>query len=126
MTPFCPICRSEYEQGINKCPECDSALVEQLPPEKAAGMPDLPLVDVYEVSGDKEALVIKGLLESEGIMCSLSSDVPHTVIPVNIDGLGTVRIIVSQENAERAKEIISAYAAENGGEEVKHENDSTD
>lgn len=119
MTPFCPICRSEYEQDIERCSECESPLVKQLAPENPDAEPTIPLVDVYAASGDKEALVVKGLLESEGIMCSLSSDVPHTVIPVNIDGLGTVRITVSQRDAERAKGIIVAYSMENSaGEEL--------
>ncbi|MBI5116863.1 DUF2007 domain-containing protein [Candidatus Poribacteria bacterium] len=119
MAPFCPNCRSEYEQEVERCSECDSPLVEQLAPENPDAEPRIPLVEVYEASGDREALVIKGLLESEGIMCSLSSDVPHSVIPVNIDGLGTVRITVSQRDADRAKEIISVYRMENGaGEEL--------
>lgn len=114
--PFCPICRSEYEQGIEKCTDCDFPLVESLPPENADAEPDASLVEVYKAAGDKEALIIKGLLESEGIMCSLSSDIPHTVVPLNIDGLGAVRITVLKEDAERAREMISAHKEESGEE----------
>lgn len=28
--PYCPECRSEYRRGIERCPTCDVALVEQL------------------------------------------------------------------------------------------------
>jgi hypothetical protein len=114
--PFCPVCRSEYEQGIEKCRDCDVPLVESLPPENAEAEPNAHLVEIYEAAGDEEGYIIRGLLESEGIMCSLSSDIPHTVIPLNIDGLGAVRIFVVQKDADRARQIISEHAKGNEGE----------
>ncbi len=108
--PFCPVCRNEYEQGIAKCLDCGVNLVESLPPEDVDAVPNAPLVEIYEAAGDKEAFIIKSLLESEGIMCSLSSDIPHTVMPFNIDGLGAVRIAVLEADAERARQIIADYA----------------
>ena len=71
--------------------------------------PNTTLVEVYEASGDNEAFVIKGLLESDGIWCSLESDVPHSVFPLDVDGLGAVRLMVSEEDAERAAKLISSY-----------------
>jgi len=108
--PFCPVCRNEYEQGIDKCFDCGVNLVESLPPENVEAVPNAPLVEIYEAAGDKEAFIIKSLLESESIMCSLSSDIPHTVMPFNIDGLGAVRIAVLEADAERARQIIADYA----------------
>ena len=107
---FCPVCRNEYEQGIDKCIDCGVNLVESLPPKDVDAVPNAPLVEIYEAAGDKEAFIIKSLLESEGIMCSLSSDIPHTVMPFNIDGLGAVRIAVLEADAERARQIIAEYA----------------
>ncbi|RJP68743.1 MAG: hypothetical protein C4532_12260 [Candidatus Abyssobacteria bacterium SURF_17] len=115
--PFCPNCRSEYEVGVERCQDCESPLVDELPPEDEPGVEDeVPFVVVYEASGDKEALIVKGVLESEAIECSLSSDVPHTVVPLNINGLGAVRISVLEKDAERAKEIIEAYKTETAEE----------
>jgi len=114
--PFCPMCRSEYEEGIERCADCNSLLVDSVPPENPDAEPDATLVEVYRAAGDEEAIIIKGLLESEGIMCSLSSDIPHSVIPINIDGLGTVRITVSQEDAELAKNVIAAHGDKNAEE----------
>ena len=110
--PYCVECRSEYEPGVERCLDCDSPLVDTMPPENPDVDPDASLVEIYSASGDSEALVIKGLLESEGIMCSLSSDIPHSVFPVEIDGLGAVRISVSNEDADRAGEIISSHQKE--------------
>jgi hypothetical protein len=105
--PYCVECGGEYEPGVDRCPDCDSPLVETLPPKDPEIDPDASLVEVCSAPGDTEALVIKGLLESEGIICALSSDVPHSILPVEIDGLGAVRICVSDADAERAAEIIS-------------------
>lgn len=110
--PYCSICGGEYESGVEKCPDCDSPLVDNMPPQNPDARPDAKLVEVYVASGDKEALVIKGLLESEGIMCSLSSDVPHSVYPLEVDGLGAVRINVLDEDAERAEQLISGRKEE--------------
>lgn len=30
---YCPKCRYEYREGIKECPDCDVALVEEMPPE---------------------------------------------------------------------------------------------
>lgn len=114
--PFCPTCRSEYEAGIERCPDCKVELVEKLPPEDAGAEPTAKIVEVYVAAGDEEAVIIRGLLESEGIMSSLSSDIPHTVVPLNVDGLGAVRIAVAEEDAGRAREIIAAHQEEQGAE----------
>lgn len=115
--PFCPNCRTEYEKDVDACSDCGSPLVENLPPENPDADPHVSLVEVYTAAGDQEALVVKGLLESEGIECSLSSDIPHSVVPLNIDGLGMVRISVSEDDAERAQQIISDHAEQSDEEE---------
>ena len=111
--PYCPECGGEYEPDIELCPDCGLSLIAVMPDEDSGADPDANLVEIHVASGDIEALVIKGLLESEGIMCSLSSDVPHSVLPVEVDGLGAVRICVSDEDAQRAAELIEEHKMEN-------------
>lgn len=110
--PFCRTCGGEYEPDVENCPDCGLPLDEAMPPENPDADPDASLVEVYSATGDPEALVIKGLLESEGIWCSLSSDVPHSVIPLDVDGLGAVRIAVAEKDAKRAERIISSHQKE--------------
>jgi len=90
--------------------------VRHLPPEDVDADPRKQLVDVFVAAGDEEGLVVKGLLESEGISCSLSSDIPHSVVPLNIDGLGAVRIKVAEEDAERALELIQQHQEQTSGD----------
>lgn len=68
---------------------------------------DLRLIEVHRAVNDEEALVIKGLLESQGIHCILRSEVVHAVHPFSIDGLGEVRILVAEIDAPEAKALLS-------------------
>ena len=60
-------------------------------------------VVVFRAKSDIEAAVVQALLDSHGIDASFSSDVPHAVFPLAIDGLGEVRLTVCAEDAERGR-----------------------
>jgi len=64
------------------------------------------LVDVYRASGEMEAHVIKGLLESNGIPCILKSDAASSVHAFTVDGMGEVAVAVLESRAEEAMKII--------------------
>ncbi|MCD6521612.1 DUF2007 domain-containing protein [Candidatus Calescamantes bacterium] len=69
-------------------------------------------VKVYTAKDEFEANLIKGLLESEGIPCNLITQVPHSVYPFTVDGLAEVQIMVREEDADRAREIIESKEGE--------------
>ena len=56
--------------------------------------------------GRAEAEVIKGYLESNGIECIFQSQVVHSVHPFTVNGLGEVKIMVAEEDFERAKHLM--------------------
>jgi D-glycero-alpha-D-manno-heptose-7-phosphate kinase len=60
---------------------------------------------------DSEAELIRQLLASHGIECSVSSEVPHSVLPLTVDGLGEIRVHVPAEALEEAGRILEAYRA---------------
>jgi len=64
------------------------------------------LIEVYRASGELEALVIKGLLESHGIRSILKSDAAFSVHAFTVDGMGEVKIEVMESLADEAREII--------------------
>ena len=64
------------------------------------------LAVICTVQGELTADVIKSRLESEGIPVLLEYESAGRVFAVTVDGLGKVRILVSQELAEEAKQII--------------------
>jgi len=65
------------------------------------------LVDVYHASGELEANIIKGLLETNGIPCILKSDAAFSVHAFTVDGMGEVTVAVLESMAEEARRIIS-------------------
>jgi len=60
---------------------------------------------VHTAHGQLQAHVIKGKLESEGIPVLLQYE--SQVFAVTVDGLGEVRILVPEQLANKAREIIA-------------------
>jgi ribonuclease III len=73
-------------------------------------LPDL--VVIFRTHSDIEARIVRGLLESHGVMSVISSDLPHAIFPLSVEGLTGVRIAVHQTEAEEAQRIIDAHRTE--------------
>ena len=79
-------------------------------------MPENPnpqerLVKVFDAEQESEALVVRGLLESNGIeSITRPNDLEQDLFPV-----GGVAIMVREEQADEAKELIEAYRQEGSG-----------
>jgi len=58
---------------------------------------------------DGEAEMIKQLLASYGIPTQVVSDVPHSVWPITVDGLGEVRVLVPAHRLEEARELLAEH-----------------
>ena len=49
---------------------------------------------------------MRGLLEANGVPSVITSDVPHNIFPLMVNGLGEVRISVRDDDADDARRII--------------------
>ena len=70
-----------------------------------------PIV-IFRTHSDIEAQIVRGLLETHGVMSVVSSDVLHAVFPLSVDGLTEVRIAVHPGEAEEAQRIIASHRTE--------------
>jgi ribonuclease-3 len=70
------------------------------------------LVVIFRTHSDIEAQIVRGLLETHGIMSVVSSDVLHAVFPLSVDGLSEVRISVHAGEADEAQRVIDAHRTE--------------
>lgn len=68
--------------------------------------PNVRLKEVQKVWGDAEAEVIKSYLESNGIPCIFRGRMAQSVYPLTADGLGEIKILVSEEDYELAKKLL--------------------
>jgi len=79
-------------------------------PEK---QPSPELVTVFETPEEAEALVVHGLLESEGIEALITSLYAQQEL---YPGVGGVVLRVASEHAEDARRVIEEYRASPGAE----------
>jgi ribonuclease-3 len=70
------------------------------------------LIVIFRTHSDIEAQIVRGLLETHGVMSVVSSDVLHSVFPMSVDGLTEVRIAVHASEAEEAQRIIEGHRTE--------------
>ena len=68
------------------------------------------MTTVYRTAGLLQAEIIKGRLESAGIPAMLDYESQGRVIGITVDGLGEVRILVPNERADEAKELLAPSA----------------
>ena len=68
------------------------------------------LAKVYTAHGEMEAQVIKSLLESCGIRSLMQGNAALSIQPFVMDGMGEIKIMVAEEQADEARKIIEANA----------------
>src|SRR5271169_6280671 len=80
--------------------------------------PNEKLVKVFDSEEESEALVVKGLLDSAGIENDLAS---ASLLQEAFPGMGGMIILVREEDAEKARNLIAEYrrpANDDGGGDV--------
>jgi hypothetical protein len=61
---------------------------------------------------DGEAEIVRQLLEANDIPCQVISDITHSVYPVAVDGLGEIRIFVSEASLAEASAMLADHLRE--------------
>lgn len=68
---------------------------------------DRGFVEVRRCRDESEALVLKGLFETEGIQCLLRTRLAHSVHPFTVGDQGEVIVLVPESDAPRARLLIA-------------------
>jgi hypothetical protein len=82
--------------------------------------PNEKLVKVFDSEQESEAMVVKGLLDSAGIDNDLAS---ASLLQDAFPGLGGMIILVREEDAERARELIAESLRQPSSDDVADEPD---
>jgi len=103
---FCPECKSEYQEGVVICCDCNVPLVSQIDPKPG-------FVNYEEILSTNNAaaiVMIKSLFDSEGIVYYFLGE--HFAFPVrlmvNQDQVGDVRELLKDLNTSS----LENYSAE--------------
>jgi Putative prokaryotic signal transducing protein len=68
--------------------------------------PNEKLIRVFDAEQESEAMVVRGLLESQGIQTDVTAlDAPQDILP----GVGGTVILVREEDAAKARRVIEEY-----------------
>jgi len=67
------------------------------------------LVVVGEVAGELQGEMIRGLLEAQGIPVMLSEESAARAIGISIPAMGTVKVIVPEDFAAVARQMLDEY-----------------
>lgn len=97
---FCPECKSEFIEGIVRCPECDTRLVDELPIE-----PEPEFVDYQEVLATynpADIAFLKSLLDSEDIAYFFKGEHFMYVRPL----ADPVRLMVRTDHVKQTQELL--------------------
>jgi hypothetical protein len=68
-------------------------------------------VEVRRCRDQAEALVVKSLLESEGIPCVMRSRLAHSVHPFTVGDQGEVIVLVPAADAARARVLLARISS---------------
>ncbi|MHC1578867.1 MAG: putative signal transducing protein [Dehalococcoidia bacterium] len=115
--PYCPKCRDEFQHWVRVCPDCEAALVEQLPVQSKREETDEPLVYIATALNESVASMWSGILEEHGIHCLLKSANLRAAMYAFTYNM-TCRIHVLASEAERAKEMLSPFLKADTEKEV--------
>ncbi|HPW17416.1 MAG TPA: DUF2007 domain-containing protein [Candidatus Aminicenantes bacterium] len=77
---------------------------------------DADLAEAARVFGPFEADLIRSFLESHGVGSIVRGRTAPFVYPLTVDGLAEFKVMVRQEDLEKARDLIASRPAEENGE----------
>lgn len=102
--PFCPNCRLEYKEGVDKCPDCGADIVDELPEEKPPPEPNF--VPLRNLPSRMYAQMLQEALNNEGIPSMIKGDegIPLRTTTAHIP-VSKIILCVPEKDVEKAEEI---------------------
>lgn len=107
---FCPVCESEYEAGVTRCPDDDTELVEHLTPENTLrDHSEARFVPLHNVGSPAEAEMVNDLLVQNGIRSAVQSGNSDVLSPLLSTSSPGAMVLVDERDFDRALELYNAY-----------------
>lgn len=106
---FCPKCRMEYRGGFTECSDCETRLVEELPPLEEENHeidePDKPaFVQALETFSQGEIAFLKSILEDKDIHYYFKTENFSSMEPVQ-----PARLMVARNDIGKVQELLKDH-----------------
>ena len=109
---YCPVCESEYNPGITRCPDDDAELVESFSPETATDDSEARFVTLHTLSSPAEGEMVVDLLRQNGIRAAVQSGANDAFSPVFSATSPGVAVLVDERDLDRGRELYAAFFGE--------------
>ena len=107
---FCPVCESEYEKGIERCPDDDAELVERLTPENTLhDSSEARFVPLHNIGSPAEAEMVSDILQQNGIRAAVQSGGMDAFSPLLSSTSPGAVVLVDERDYDRAMELYNAF-----------------
>ena len=107
---FCPVCESEYEEGMTQCPDDNTELVERLTPENTLrDHSEAKFVPLHNVGSPAEAEMVHDMLIQNGVRAAVQSGSMDAFSPLLSATSPGAMVLVDERDLDRAQEIYNAY-----------------
>jgi hypothetical protein len=107
---FCPLCESEYEPGIERCPDDDTELVERLTPDNTVhDHSEARFVPLHNIGSPAEAEMVGDILTQNGIRAVVQSSNMDAFSPLLSSTSPGAIVLVDERDFDRAQELYTAF-----------------
>ena len=107
---FCPVCESEYEEGVTSCPDDGSELVERLTLENTLrDHSEARFVPLHNVGSPAEAEMVADILRQNEIRAAVQSGGHDALSPLLSSASPGALVLVDERDLDRARELYDSF-----------------
>ena len=107
---FCPVCESEYEEGVTSCPDDGSDLVERLTPENTLhDHSEARFVPLHNIGSPAEAEMVVDILQQNEIRAAVQSGGADAFSPLLSSASPGALVLVDERDFDRARELYDSF-----------------
>ena len=107
---FCPVCESEYEEGVTSCPDDGSDLVERLTAENTLhDHSEARFVPLHNIGSPAEAEMVADILQQNEIRVAVQSGGADALSPLLSSASPGALVLVDERDLDRARELYDSF-----------------